>query len=143
MQCGPRIAPSVHFVKSLVNRLSITESFGVTGIPLAPCWSLLLRYWLLYMSITSRKPPPSVVMSHLVTPFLLGSSRVQKGGLDSVQVHQTVPCIFISLSFLANGLPACASHSHNVVRKPGLGHSGGLRGRKAGGFLTSGLDVVG
>ncbi len=58
-------------------------------------------------------------------------------GLDPAQVHQTVPCIFIALHCLANVTLACVSRSHNVVRKPGLGHSGGLRGRKTGGFLTA------
>lgn len=66
----------------------------------------------------------------------------RKPGLGSVQVHKTVPFLIISLCCLLNGTPACLSHSHNVVRKPGLGHSSGLRGRKTGGFLTAVLMLL-
>lgn len=66
----------------------------------------------------------------------------RKGGLDSVQVHQTVPRIFISPNCPVKVTLACPSHSHDVVRKPGLGHSGGLRGRKTGGFLTAVLMLL-
>lgn len=57
MQCGPRIAPSLHFVKSLVDGLSITRSGVATCISLAPRGAVLLVYWLLYMSITRRHNP--------------------------------------------------------------------------------------
>lgn len=66
--------PSLHSVISLVDGLSIKQNEAERGIPLAVLDPSLRPYWLLYMSIISG----SLVMSHLVTPFLLGSSRVQK-----------------------------------------------------------------
>lgn len=101
MQRGPRIAPSLHFVKSLGDGLSITERCAVTDIPLALCGPFLLVYWLLYMSITSMLPLRwwcHMSLRH----FCWGAVVSRKGGLDSVQVHQTVPYIFISLNSLAN-----------------------------------------
>lgn len=94
----PPHQPQSPFTCSLDDGLSITGSDFVSGILMALCGTLLRIYWLLYMSITSQTthPPRPMVMSHLVTPFLLGSSRVQNGGLDPVQVHQTAPRTFIS-----------------------------------------------
>lgn len=138
MQCGPRVAPTLHCVNSLGDGLSITES----GALLALCGRLLLVYWLLYMSITSR-PTPLQWWCHIsLRHFCWGAVVSRKGGLDPVQVHLTVPRIFISLSCLADGTLACLPHSHNVVREPGLGHSGGLRGRKTGVFLTALLVLL-
>lgn len=77
----PPHQPQSPCVCSLDDGLSITGSGFVNGILKALCGTLLRTYWLLYMSITSQTahpPPPPDVMSHLVTPFLLGSSRVQK-----------------------------------------------------------------
>lgn len=59
MQCGPRIAPSLHFVNSLGDGLSITRSSVATGIPLALRGAVPLVYWLLYMFITNRHNPPA------------------------------------------------------------------------------------
>lgn len=81
--CGavrPPHQPQSLFACSLDDGLSITGSDFVNGILMALCGTLLRIYWLLYVSITSQPAYPSrpMVMSHLVTPFLLGSSRVQK-----------------------------------------------------------------
>lgn len=56
------------------------DTFNV--ILLASCGILLHFYWLLYLLVT-RETPALTVMSYVVTPFLLESSRVQKSRIRS------------------------------------------------------------
>ncbi|KAF1388438.1 hypothetical protein PFLUV_G00090190 [Perca fluviatilis] len=75
---------------------------------------------------------PLLETSHLVTPFLLGRSRVKKRRIRfSTGISNGISYIHL-FELSAKRTLACPSRSHNVVRKPGLGHSGGLRGRKTG-----------
>lgn len=129
---------------SLDGGLSVTAGESVNGILMALCGTLLRIYWLLYMSITCQTAhPPARWWCHIsLRHFCWGAVVSRSGGLDPVQVHQTARRTFISWHCPANVTRARLSHANHVVRKPGLGHSGGLRRRKTGGFLTAVLMLL-
>lgn len=129
---SPRNAPSGHFVNPLDEVLSITQRM-----------KLLVSHWLMgkatFLLANLSRPqkrgrPAFSVTSHFATPFLLGSSRVQKIRIRSKAVTFDVISFDQPFELSSSWTACCPPPSDNVLGKPSLGHAGGQRRRKTGGF---------